>query len=460
MTDADARDEPPGHGWADALAAAFVIFQGGQVGWEVVDHLRQGGGPGAWEIAGGAAALSSITAFVGLVYHRRWGWAAGVASCAVLGVAWLARLVRTPHAWYAALLAGTVAALAYLWWTRALYDGHPRAHAAPVRPEARDGRDPRPADGAAVAAALQAVGRMLADAGGPSAVTPEAVREVTAAHGLAVRDLGPAAEALYRRYLESYAADGALTPDEEHELAALRALLELDDEPAAASDASAPTGSPSPAPPADPGVPPAVPADPVADGDRAASVEADALSREEAAELRELSRRAAVPVDQRLPRRELLARLRMLRDALTEPLPSIPFDGALEAGERPLAARDVEVYRAPAASAAEAEGTRRAVMDARSIIHHDAEPPRPREGLERIGGGRLVLTDRRLLLVNAAGQLSPLPLERLRRARPRADGLEVVPLRGRPLFLAFDDAVPEFAARLARVLRDRSRGAR
>ena len=567
MTDTDAVPEPPGHGWADALAAAFVVFQGGQVGWEVVRRVQQGGGSGgAWAFAGGAAALLSVAAFVGLMYHRRWGWAAAMAACAGLAASWAVRLARTPHPWYAALLAGSVAVLAYLWWTRAVYDGTPR-HPHDDVPHG----EPRP-DGAAVAAVLHAAGRALAEAGGPSGLPPGTLADIAASHGVTLADLGVGAEVLYRRYLDSYAADGALTPDERFELDALRGLLALDDDAVArihdgdSSLADAPSADADSSPPApdaaatdaprdeasaipsrsssshrseedadgrdremgdagaavarmddggtvdsadtdrrtdaggveatpdsrdghrlvdadDDGAPAdssdanrqadSVDANRQADADRPADTgdvgraadreDADApvvgLSADEQRELRALSRRAAVPVDGEMAPRELLARLRAYRDALLMPLASVAFDGALEPGEHVVAVRQVAVHR-PAGRAPRTEDARGAVMDARSIVRWDRDAVLPSDRYQHAGGCRMVLTDRRILLVNAAGQQSPLPLERLRRAVPHADGLEVVPTGGPPLFLAFTDGVPDLAARLARVLRDRARGAR
>jgi hypothetical protein len=115
------------------------------------------------------------------------------------------------------------------------------------------------------------------------------------------------------------------------------------------------------------------------------------------------------------------------------PDPGVP----LLAGERALAVREVELYRVPPrARGADGGGT---------------------AGYTRAGACRLVLTDRRLLLVAPSGQQSPLPLERVARAAPRADGIEVHPLRGPAVFLRFDEGVEEVAAALARAIEDAPR---
>jgi hypothetical protein len=112
----------------------------------------------------------------------------------------------------------------------------------------------------------------------------------------------------------------------------------------------------------------------------------------------------------------------------------------LQGGERCLAVREVELYRVPAGASA-APG-RFASVDA----------PRDLAGHTRAGSCRLVLTDRRVVLVAPSGQQSPLPLDRVAHAAVHLDGVAVRPGRGPALFLRFHDSVGDFAARLSRAL--------
>ena len=115
-------------------------------------------------------------------------------------------------------------------------------------------------------------------------------------------------------------------------------------------------------------------------------------------------------------------------------------DVPLAAGERLLDAREVEMYRVSAAAGAG------------GLALDPVAPPRSREHLVRAGRCRLLLTDRRLLLVAPSGQQSPLPLERVGGAAAFGNGIEVRPLRGPALFLRFENRVGEFASTLSRAL--------
>lgn len=112
----------------------------------------------------------------------------------------------------------------------------------------------------------------------------------------------------------------------------------------------------------------------------------------------------------------------------------------LQRGERCLAVRGVDLYRVPAGASA-APG-RFVAVDA----------PRDLAGHTRAGSCRLVLTDRRVVLVAPSGQQSPLPLDRVAHAAVHLDGVAIRPGRGPALFLRFHDSAGDFAARLSRAL--------
>lgn len=116
----------------------------------------------------------------------------------------------------------------------------------------------------------------------------------------------------------------------------------------------------------------------------------------------------------------------------------------LQPGERCLAARAVELYRVPRGEEPGAGGFVR------------LDEPRDLSGHTRAGACRLLLTDRRVVLVAPSGQQSPLPLDRVARAAVYRDGVEVRPAIGPALFIRFHDGVDDFAARLSRALPDRT----
>lgn len=154
-------------------------------------------------------------------------------------------------------------------------------------------------------------------------------------------------------------------------------------------------------------------------------------------------------------RRPALERLRALHRTSTEPLEAVASDQPLEAGERALAVRTVELYRAPAGAPGDAVAdVPGPVLDPRALVDGTPESDRDLGGFQRTGVCRFVLTERRLLLVAPSGQNSPLPVSRVRAVRPFRNGLEVRPLRGGPVFLAFADGVDEVAMRIDRAARD------
>ncbi|HVH14070.1 MAG TPA: hypothetical protein VM759_13510, partial [Longimicrobium sp.] len=181
----------------------------------------------------------------------------------------------------------------------------------------------------------------------------------------------------------------------------------------------------------------------------------DVLADYEEYELGALLAWAGIPaVPPATPRRTALDRLRALHRTGTEPLEPCATDQPLEAGERCLAIHTVELYRVPAGAATTAEAdVPGPVLDPRALLDGTPERDHDLAGLQRTGACRLVMTDRRLLLVAPSGQSSPLPLSRVRDVRPFRNGLEVQPRRGNAVFLAFPAAV-DAAMRIDRAARD------
>lgn len=181
---------------------------------------------------------------------------------------------------------------------------------------------------------------------------------------------------------------------------------------------------------------------------------ADELADYEEHELGALLRWAGVPRPSR-SRRAALERLRALHRASTEPLEACASDHPLEPGERCIATRTVELFRlAPGAAPAGAADVPAPVLDPRALVDGTLEAERDLSGYLRAGICRFLLTDRRLLLVAPNGQQSPLPLDRVRSVQPYCNGLDVRPLRGSPVFLAFTGGVEDVAMRLDRAARD------
>jgi hypothetical protein len=181
----------------------------------------------------------------------------------------------------------------------------------------------------------------------------------------------------------------------------------------------------------------------------------DGLADYEEHELGALLRWAGIPS---LPRdaspRAALERLRTLHRTSTEPLETCVSDQPLEPGEQCLASRPVELYKAPAGPAEAPADLPGPLLDPRALVDGSAETDRDLSAFQRAGGCRFVLTERRLLLVARSGQQSALALSRVRAVRPFRNGLEVLPHRGAPVFLAFADGVDDVAMRIDRAARD------
>ena len=182
----------------------------------------------------------------------------------------------------------------------------------------------------------------------------------------------------------------------------------------------------------------------------------DTLEDYEEHELTALLRWAGVPRPAGGAARAALERLRALHRTATEPLEACASDHPLEPGERCIAIRTVELYRLPpgAALGGGAADVPAPVLDPRSLVDDSLEVERDLSGFQRAGVCRFLLTDRRLLLVAPNGQQSPLPLDRVRAVQPYRNGLEVRPLRGSPVFLAFTGGADDVAMRVDRAVRD------
>ena len=180
-----------------------------------------------------------------------------------------------------------------------------------------------------------------------------------------------------------------------------------------------------------------------------------ALADYEEHELRALADWARIELPAGAMTRASLNRLRALHRASTEPLATVPAADPLDAGERAIAVRGVELYRQPSGVPAGAPPPAGGpVLDPRALVDGGLERDRDLSHFQRAGACRFVLTDRRLLLIAPSGQQSPLPLDRVGGALPYRNGLEVRPVRGNPVFLAFADGVDEVAMRLDRAVRD------
>jgi hypothetical protein len=189
--------------------------------------------------------------------------------------------------------------------------------------------------------------------------------------------------------------------------------------------------------------------------DAADAVDAADLADYEEHELTALLRWAGVPRPAAGSARGVLERLRALHRTATEPLEACTSDHPMEPGERCIVNRTVELYRMPAGAPPTGSADVPApVLDPRALVDGSVDADRDLAGFQRAGACRFLLTDRRLLLVAPNGQQSPLPLDRVRAVQPHRNGLEVRPLRGSPVFLAFTGGVDDVAMRLDRAARD------
>lgn len=173
-------------------------------------------------------------------------------------------------------------------------------------------------------------------------------------------------------------------------------------------------------------------------------------------ELDALTGWAGITLPPHVDRRASLEALRTFHRIATEPLETVEPGQALDAGERAYAERTVELYRVPAGAVADPAPSEGAGLDPLAFVDGSLQRDRDLSRYQRAGACRFLVTDRRLLLVAPSGQKSPLPLERIRSVHPHRNGVEVRPLRGGPVFLAFNDGVADVAMRIGRALRERA----
>lgn len=382
----------------------------------------------------------------------------------------------------AAAAGATAFCLGYAWRARAAFrdpDEGEEAHPEPP-PTGPGGGPPSGAEDA-----LAAIHRRIVEAGSACAVTREALLDEAARYGAGEKALRREGLSLYRTFLDHFRRRGALTPEQERELACLQRVLDLDpdavgrlraedgrptlvaepapaDEPVAAAEEPAaaeeePVAAADGEVRAEPAVRPGPPAEPggmteppgIADGRAAAE-----LADYERHELAALLSWAGIALPPSADPRAALERLRALHRFSTEPLEEVPAGHPLEPGERCFAVRTVELYRVtPGAQPSEAPPAPRPV-DPRAFVDGSMEEDCDLSPFGRAGACRFLVTDRRLLLVAPSGQQSPLPLERIRSVHPHRNGVQVRPLRGNPVFLAFHDGVDDVAMRISRVMND------
>jgi hypothetical protein len=499
---------PARHGPAGYAVLAWLVATSGRFGWAAGTGFGDAGIPWWSTIATAAVALLAAAAVLPFLRFRRSGWEMAMWVLVTALVMDVARIVLGTRQWIPVALAAGASAfcLGYMWrarhafvdhddWEHAGDDAHhpPLPSTAPVVAEA-DLQRPDP-----VADALGAIHRKIVDAGSACAVPREALLTEAARFGVGPEALRREGLSLYRTFLGHFRADGPLTVEEERELFCLEGALELD--AIAVARLRSETGAADRKPAVEPAPPPPRPAaerdpwepraprepwepktyvgedthpvdrPPVETGPReeaifatympglANSAAASGLADYEQHELDALTGWAGIALPPEADRREALEMLRAYHRISTEPLETVEPGLALDAGERCFAVRTVELYRMPAGAAADPAPAGGAGVDPLAFVDGSLDRDCDLSRYGRAGGCRFLVTDRRLLLVAPSGQQSPLPLDRIRSVHPHRNGLEVRPLRGNPVFLAFTDGVADVAMRVARALRDRT-GAR
>lgn len=493
-------DERPAlerHGAAGWAVLAWLVVTAGRFAWAAVTGFGTASVPWWSTIATAAVALLALAAAMPFTRFRRSGWEMAMWVLVTALVMDVARIVLGTPRWLPAALAAGASAfcLGWLWRARAAFrgdddwadtaDADPRPASSATRAPAAEASAVAPAADP-VAEALGAIHRKIVEAGSACAVPRQALLEIVVRRGVQPDALRREALPLYRTFLDYFLADGPLTAEEDRELfclesnlgldaiavARLRAEREAREQPAA----SRPAAEPFPAD--DPALP--VQAAPVVfdtddDADRAdrtlfaaytpglAGIGAGAgLADYEEHELSALTRWAGISLPADAEPREALETLRALHRISTEPLEQVEPGMPLNEGERCFAVRTVELYRMTPGAQPDPADPAQGPLDAATFIDGSLERDCDLSRYQRAGACRFLVTDRRLLLVAPSGQQSPLPLERIRAAQPHANGLEVHPLRGNPVFLAFRDGVADVAMRIRRVLGDAhdARGAR
>lgn len=478
------RDPPPQgaaparHGPGGYAVLAWLLATAGRFAWAAVAGFGAAQIPWWSKIATAAVALLAAAAVPPFLRFRRSGWEMAMWVLVTGLVMDVARIVLGTRQWIpAALAAGATAfCLGWLWRARAAFTEPDDWDADEARRPLSPALSADHAHADPVADALGAIHRRIVDAGSACAAPREALLAEAARYGVRAEALRREGLSLYRTFLQHFRADGPLSVEEERELFCLEGALELDPIAVArlrselgAADRTSPP-EPAPAQPASTAasVDGAPPAQPVQEGAPERPVSAAytpglagigagaGLADYEQHELDALTGWAGIALPPDAEPRAALETLRAFHRAATEPPQTVEPGDAVEPGERCYAVRTVELYRMPAGAPAEAAPESGAGLDPLALVDGSLERDCDISRYQRAGACRFLVTDRRLLLVAPSGQQSPLPLERIRAVHPHRNGLEVRPLRGNPVFLAFRDGVADVAMRIGRALRDRA----
>ncbi|HEX6370638.1 MAG TPA: hypothetical protein VF006_17075 [Longimicrobium sp.] len=483
----DERPAHARHGVAGWLVLAWLLATAGRFAWTAWSRFGEAAVPWWSKIATAAVALLALAAVVPLLRFRRSGWEMAVWVLVTAVVMDLALIVLGTRQWIAVTAAAGASAfcLGYLWRARAAFVGHddhwdavdedhpPAAAASDAPADASRAPAVQPAD--PVADALGAIHRRIVDAGSACAVQREALLADAARYGVRADALRREGLPLYRTFLDHFLADGPLTAEQDRELFCLESKLELDAiavarlraerEAADRAPAARPAAedTPRPAALAADGPPREEPAEPD-EADRtvdttytpglAGMADPAVLADYEQHELDALTRWAGIALPPEAAPRPALETLRAFHRISTEPLEEVDPGMPLAEGERCFAVLRVDLYRMTPGAQPDAADAARGAMDATAFVDGSLDRDCDLSRYGRAGECRFLVTDRRLLLVAPSGQQSPLPLDRIRSVQPHRNGLEVHPLRGNPVFLAFRDGVADAAMRIARALRD------
>lgn len=485
----DARPAHTRHGVAGWLVLAWLLATAGRFAWTAWSRFGEAAVPWWSKIATAAVALLALAAVLPLLRFRRSGWEMAVWVLVTAVVMDLALIVLGTRQWIAVTAAAGASAfcLGYLWRARAAFTGHDDEWEAvddhhPAAPSGEPAAGDAHAAADPVADALGAIHRRIVEAGSACAVSREALMQDAVRHGVRPEALRREGLPLYRTFLDHFLADGPLTAEEDRELFCLEGKLGLDAIAVARLRAERdrapaprqPAAAEAPAHPVDEDAGPfrAEPAEAGAEAAdhtlwrpatpslaEAAAAPAPGLADYEQHELDALIRWAGIQLPWDAAPRAALDVLRALHRISTEPLDEVEPGMPLDPGERCFAVRRVDLYRMTPGARPDAEAAARGGVDAAAFVDGSLEKDCDLSRYQRAGECRFLVTDRRLLLVAPSGQQSPLPLERIRSVQPHRNGVEVHPVRGNPVFLAFQDGVADAAMRIARTLHD-LRGAR
>jgi hypothetical protein len=476
---------PARHGPGGYVVLAWLLATAGRFAHAAGTGFSDPQIPWWSKIATAAVALLAAAAAPPFLRFRRSGWEMAMWVLVTALVMDVARIVLGTRQWIpVALAAGATAfCLGWLWRARAAFvEADDWDEAEEVQRPLSPALSADHAHADPVADALGAIHRRIVDAGSACAAPREALLAEAARYGVRAESLRREGLSLYRTFLHHFRADGPLSVEEERELFCLEGVLELD--PIAVARLRSELGAADRNPPAEPPRPalepaavaaeapvPAenanrtLPAQPVAEVAPEQSISytpglagigaGPGLADYEQHELDALTGWAGIALPWDADPRAALESLRTFHRVATEPLETVEPGHALEPGERCFAVRTVELYRMPSGAPADA-APQAAGLDALAFVDGSLERDCDLSRYQRAGACRFLVTDRRLLLVAPAGQQSPLPLERIRTVHPHANGIEVRPLRGSPVFLAFRDGVADVAMRIGRALHDRA----